>query len=358
MQGDRRPIQRRFRRIAETLRRGDPPRSARRRELVWSRARVRCPEGIQRRDGGLHRSDPPQSARFSRVRHPRVRLHVARSARASDHRLHRSHSPESQRRSRLQSARDRLCAALARESDKAIADATSCLQIEPHLAAAYTTRAWAYTYKRDADHCLADANEAIRLDPTSPKSYRCRGRAYLLKREALKALPDFDEAVRLAPDDAFCYADRAAAQRQAPRHYRPIRSPRLRHGHSPETECRVDLSGPRLDLHLRPRLRQRLHEFHHRRGTRSDRRRCTRRFERCLWRKTSRSRASDSRSHASHPARSRVAGVVFLSRNRFYVAMQGNYDRSIGDLERVDPVGSRGRLALFPTRGEVLFRKT
>jgi tetratricopeptide (TPR) repeat protein len=55
------------------------------------------------------------------------------------------------------------------EYDKAIADYTEAIRIDPKYAHAYYGRAAAWNAKGDKDKEMADYNEAIRLDPTLQK---------------------------------------------------------------------------------------------------------------------------------------------------------------------------------------------
>ena len=71
------------------------------------------------------------------------------------------------------------------------------------------------------DKAIADYTEAIRLNPSLAKAYRNRGIAFAWKRENDKAIADYTEAIRLAPKDAFAFADRGAAYFKAPSVTRP-----------------------------------------------------------------------------------------------------------------------------------------
>ena len=56
--------------------------------------------------------------------------------------------------------------------------------------------------KGDFDKALADLTEAIRLDPKLAQAYLCRGEAYSEKGEHGKAIADITEAIRLEPKNA------------------------------------------------------------------------------------------------------------------------------------------------------------
>ncbi len=52
-----------------------------------------------------------------------------------------------------------------RRNDKAIADYTDAIRLDPNLARAYTGRASAWYHKREFGKTIADSEEAVRLDP-------------------------------------------------------------------------------------------------------------------------------------------------------------------------------------------------
>ena len=57
----------------------------------------------------------------------------------------------------------------------------------------------------DCEKAIADYTEAIRLDPKDAKAYYNRGVAYGEKGERDKAIADFTEAIRLNPKMAWAY---------------------------------------------------------------------------------------------------------------------------------------------------------
>jgi tetratricopeptide (TPR) repeat protein len=62
---------------------------------------------------------------------------------------------------------------------------------------AYNNRGWAYDKKGDHDKAIAEYTEAIRLDPKDAMAYNNRGWAYRKKGELDKAKQDFDQAEKL-----------------------------------------------------------------------------------------------------------------------------------------------------------------
>src|SRR5262249_45106229 len=94
----------------------------------------------------------------------------------------------------LKARRDRALAELARANPSSY-----YLQAEPHFT------------KGDYDKALADCSEAIRLNPQEANSYERRGACYFRKQEFDKAVADFTEAIRLSPKGAENYNHRGLA---------------------------------------------------------------------------------------------------------------------------------------------------
>jgi len=89
------------------------------------------------------------------------------------------------------------------EFDKAIADYTKVIELEPkhkEIACVYENRALSYCQKGDFDKAIEDYNRAIGLDNWS-YYYYLRGKAYAEKGDVDKAIADYAEAVKLDSDD-------------------------------------------------------------------------------------------------------------------------------------------------------------
>jgi len=77
------------------------------------------------------------------------------------------------------------------------------------LALIFNNRGNAYNDKNDYDRAIADFSEAIRLDPKYAFPYDGRGKAYYGKNDLDHAIADFSQAIRLDPKYASPYNDRA-----------------------------------------------------------------------------------------------------------------------------------------------------
>jgi tetratricopeptide (TPR) repeat protein len=94
------------------------------------------------------------------------------------------------------------------EYDRAVANYTEAIRLDPKYAMAYMKRAETYRLKGDFDRAVADSTEAIRLEPTLALAYYHRGETYRLKGEYDRAIADATEAIRLDPKYAPAYAIR------------------------------------------------------------------------------------------------------------------------------------------------------
>ncbi len=83
------------------------------------------------------------------------------------------------------------------ESDRALADFTEAIKLQPALGDAYVNRAMLYRDKGDQGRALADANEAVRLKPHMPAAYNNRGLIYLQTEDYDRAIADFDETLKV-----------------------------------------------------------------------------------------------------------------------------------------------------------------
>ena len=78
--------------------------------------------------------------------------------------------------------------------DRAIADFTRAIRLEPNDADAYYGRGTALGEKGEHDNAIADFTQAIRLKPENGDAYYRRGVAFESKREHDKAIADFEGA--------------------------------------------------------------------------------------------------------------------------------------------------------------------
>lgn len=63
--------------------------------------------------------------------------------------------------------------------------------------------------QKDYDRAIAEYTESIRLDPEASGAFIARGNSYSDKGDYIKAIADYEEAIRLSPDDADGYSSLA-----------------------------------------------------------------------------------------------------------------------------------------------------
>jgi tetratricopeptide (TPR) repeat protein len=95
--------------------------------------------------------------------------------------------------------------------DRALSDHTIALRLDP-TPGGFTSRGNAWQAKGDLDRAIIDYGEAIRLNAQSVDAFYRRGIAWREKNELDRAMSDFTAAIRLNPQHADAYASRGKAQ--------------------------------------------------------------------------------------------------------------------------------------------------
>ena len=102
----------------------------------------------------------------------------------------------------VKSFADSAIAAFGRkEYDKAIADFTKAIELDPANLYFNCSRGVAYFEKGDYDRAIADFNQMLRIAPNFAEAYVNRGIAYYKKNELDKAMADHNQAIRIDPND-------------------------------------------------------------------------------------------------------------------------------------------------------------
>jgi len=81
--------------------------------------------------------------------------------------------------------------------DKAIADCSQAIQLDPDDATAYHNRGLAHRKKGNTDQAIADHTEAIRLDPSYTGAYTGRGLAHEKRGKTAQARADYNAALAI-----------------------------------------------------------------------------------------------------------------------------------------------------------------
>ncbi len=100
---------------------------------------------------------------------------------------------------------------IADYANKAIADLTEAIRLDPNDIESRCNRASAYETKGDFDKAIADENHVLHENSGFVRGYYLRGLAYEKKGEHDKAIKDENIAIRLEPNDAEAYYVRAKA---------------------------------------------------------------------------------------------------------------------------------------------------
>lgn len=98
---------------------------------------------------------------------------------------------------------------LGKDFDRAIAEYTAAIALDPELMRAYLYRGDAESTLKKFDTAIADYNEVLRLDRNSALAYYGRGVAYHGKGDRDRAIAGYNEAIRLDPTAASAYWNRA-----------------------------------------------------------------------------------------------------------------------------------------------------
>jgi tetratricopeptide (TPR) repeat protein len=78
---------------------------------------------------------------------------------------------------------------------------TRAITLAPGYAQAYLERGLAYNHKDSYDKAIADFTEAIRLDPEDKDAYYFRGAAYVMGKDNwVQARADWRKALEIDPD--------------------------------------------------------------------------------------------------------------------------------------------------------------
>ena len=99
------------------------------------------------------------------------------------------------------------------EYDRAIADYTKALEINPRDAVAYNNRGIAYRAKGDNESAIADYSKAIEMNPRDAVAYNNRGIAYRAQSDNDRAIADHAKAIAIDPELVSAYNNRGIAYR-------------------------------------------------------------------------------------------------------------------------------------------------
>ena len=92
--------------------------------------------------------------------------------------------------------------------DRAIADFTEAIRLDPKLDNVYRNRGWALARQNQHERAISDQTEAIRQNPGNVDAYNERGKSYAATGNSARALGDYNQAIRINPGFKFAYYNR------------------------------------------------------------------------------------------------------------------------------------------------------
>jgi tetratricopeptide (TPR) repeat protein len=96
-----------------------------------------------------------------------------------------------------------------RDLDRAIADLTKAIEIDPEYADAYNQRGITFGRNGDFARAIADQSKAIEINPAFALAYNSRGYTNQQQKDYDRALADYNKAIELDPAYAVTYFNRA-----------------------------------------------------------------------------------------------------------------------------------------------------
>ncbi len=99
----------------------------------------------------------------------------------------------------------------AGEDDKAIADLSHAIQINPQFDQAYFRRSFVYTIKGSYDLAMADLNQAIQINPQFTKAYYRRAYVGMIMGNDDQAIADLTKTIQINPSFSMAYLRRSYA---------------------------------------------------------------------------------------------------------------------------------------------------
>ena len=133
----------------------------------------------------------PQSDLRRRLVEPSARPTPSRRNKGRRHRRLHARSSGWSRMLRRGYRRARRCTSPQGEHDRAIADFSEVVRLDPKAYAGFMPRGNSYRDKGELDRAIADYSESIRLQPDLSYAYYERGVAYRLKGDREHAIADF-----------------------------------------------------------------------------------------------------------------------------------------------------------------------
>jgi tetratricopeptide (TPR) repeat protein len=95
--------------------------------------------------------------------------------------------------------------------EQAIQDYTQAIRLDPNNRRLYNDRGVVFSDMRETDLAIADFNQAIIINPNLADQFNNRAGAYFIKGNFERAFEDFDQAIKLDPNWLLLYRNRGFA---------------------------------------------------------------------------------------------------------------------------------------------------
>lgn len=116
-----------------------------------------------------------------------------------------------------------LCHYKSGVADKAIADLSEAIRLDPLDSDAHTTRGLARKQLGQTEAAMVDFNHALRINPASAIAYHNRGNEWVERGKFRRAISDFSRSLKIDPDDACTLTSRGIAWRHRGRYGRALK---------------------------------------------------------------------------------------------------------------------------------------
>jgi tetratricopeptide (TPR) repeat protein len=108
------------------------------------------------------------------------------------------------------------------DHDRAIADFSRVIELNPQDARAFYSRGIALLHKGDRDRAIADYTKAVEISPEFIEAYVSRGIVYQAGGDRDHAIADYSKAIEINPQHSNAYLNRGNVSR--PGAIRTVRS--------------------------------------------------------------------------------------------------------------------------------------
>ena len=100
------------------------------------------------------------------------------------------------------------------DNDRAIADYTEAIRLDPKNAVAFNNRCWAGALAGQLEQALEDCETSLTLRPSDPAILDSRALVHLKRNDFKKAIADYDAVLKIDPQNAHSFYGRGLAKQK------------------------------------------------------------------------------------------------------------------------------------------------